>query len=117
MKKGIILTNFTMPCFSLLKKEMDTPVGAESNMAHGNNVDESTLTNNDKKDNMQRGVIPANKTTTSGESVVQAFRADEIPGPGESLYLEENVTYEPTEHAVTVTNKEDPTALYEHAWE
>ena len=121
-----------MPCFSMLKKETDTPGAVnlqhnspspESNVAHSTLMNEHTYTNVNKNDNLQRGtndeVLPATKTTLdapAGKSVVPAFKADEIPGPEDSLYLEENVTYEPTVQGDAATNKKDPIALYEHPW-
>ena len=96
---------------------------AESNVADSTLMNEHTYTNVNNNDNLQRGtydeVLPANKTNPTHDTptgVVPAFRADEIPGPGDSLYVEENIAYEPTVLGDAATNKEDPSAVYEHAW-
>ena len=55
-------------------------------------MDESTFTNNN-------GALPAdgvhpNPDTPSRGAVLPPYRVSEIPGPRDSLYLEENDTYE-----------------------
>ena len=67
---------------------------AASNEAHSNPyvMDQSTFTKNN-------GALPADGVhpiyeNHTGGAVLPPYRVNEIPGPRDSLYLEDNVTYE-----------------------
>ena len=64
-----------------------------SNEAHSNPyiMDESTFTNNNGALSAD-GVHPIYENHTGG-AVLPPYRVNEIPGPRDSLYLEDNVTY------------------------
>ena len=82
---------------------MDTPGVAtlavqrnshNTNEAHSNPyvMDESTFTNNNSA--LPTEVVHPTPDAPAGGPVLPPYRVNEIPGPRDSLYLEDNVTYE-----------------------
>ena len=82
---------------------------ATSNEAHSNTyiMDQRTFTNNS-------GALPADRVhpiydNLTGRAVLPPYRVNEIPRPRDSIFLEDNVTYESYDNVGTV---EDMDAVY-----